>query len=239
LKLVFLGTRGEIEHRSAAHGRHSALLVRRGRARVMIDCGLDWLGEVEALQPDAVVLTHAHPDHAAGLRLGAPCPVYGTAETLQALRRYPIEAVSVRPRMPLRLHGLRLEAFPVAHSLRAPAVGYRVSEGQTSFFYVPDVVSISDPREALRRLRLYVGDGASLRRPIVRRRGEALIGHASVRDQLGWCAAARVPWAVFTHCGSQLVRRDLATVTAAVEELGQECGVRAEVAVDGLELDLS
>ena len=34
----------------------------------MIDCGLDWLGKFEKLQPDAIVLTHAHPDHAWGLK---------------------------------------------------------------------------------------------------------------------------------------------------------------------------
>jgi Arc/MetJ family transcription regulator len=27
----------------------------------MIDCGRDWLGELERLRPDALVLTHGHP----------------------------------------------------------------------------------------------------------------------------------------------------------------------------------
>lgn len=47
----------------------------------MLDCGADWLGRVARLRPSAIVLTHAHPDHAAGLADGAPCPVYATAET--------------------------------------------------------------------------------------------------------------------------------------------------------------
>jgi glyoxylase-like metal-dependent hydrolase (beta-lactamase superfamily II) len=37
----------------------------------MIDCGADWLGEVDRVAPDVIVLTHAHPDHAGGLRKGA------------------------------------------------------------------------------------------------------------------------------------------------------------------------
>ena len=49
----------------------------------MVDCGEDWLGRVEAIRPDAIIITHGHPDHAFGLRSGAPCPVYATSETWQ------------------------------------------------------------------------------------------------------------------------------------------------------------
>ena len=55
----------------------------------MLDCGADWLGRVVRLRPSAIVLTHAHPDHAAGLTDGAPCPVYATAETWDRIRRLP------------------------------------------------------------------------------------------------------------------------------------------------------
>ena len=126
MELMFLGTRGEIEIRSRRHRRHSAVLVRHKDARVMIDCGADWLGRLGALAPTAIVLTHAHPDHAAGLAEGASCPVYATRETLDLLRRYPIRD---RKAMPLRksmtIGGMRFKAFPVQHSIRAPAVGYR------------------------------------------------------------------------------------------------------------------
>jgi hypothetical protein len=48
MKLRFLGTRGEIELRTARHHRQSALLVNhRGRA-LMIDCGLDWFAAAPA-----------------------------------------------------------------------------------------------------------------------------------------------------------------------------------------------
>src|ERR671930_2576637 len=87
-ELTFLGTRGEIEVRSRRHRRHSSALVRHGGARIMIDCGADWLGRVRAIAPTAIVLTHAHPDHAAGLAEGAPCPVYATEATFDLLDRY-------------------------------------------------------------------------------------------------------------------------------------------------------
>src|SRR5438874_2077480 len=70
MRLTFLGTRGEIEARTRRHRMHSSLLVSYRSAKVMIDCGLDWLGKFERLHPDAIVLTHAHPDHAWGLKNG-------------------------------------------------------------------------------------------------------------------------------------------------------------------------
>lgn len=81
IELTFLGTRAEIKLRSRRHRRHSSLLVHYNDTRVMIDCGTDWLGRLCAIAPTAIVLTHAHPDHASGLAEGAPCPVYATKET--------------------------------------------------------------------------------------------------------------------------------------------------------------
>src|ERR687888_2154341 len=143
MRLRFLGTRGEIEARTRRHRRHSSLLVGYGGREVMIDCGLDWRDRLGRLLPRAIVLTHAHPDHAAGLRDGAPCPVFATEVTWDALRRYPVaEREVVKPRRPFVIAGLAFEAFAVEHSLRAPAVGYRISAGKASIFYAPDVLSI-------------------------------------------------------------------------------------------------
>jgi hypothetical protein len=47
-----------------------------------------------------------------------------------------------------------------------------------------------------------------------------------------------VPWAVFTHCGSEIVKGDARVVSRQVAALGRERGLRAEVAHDGLELRL-
>lgn len=73
IELTFLGTRGELKIRSRRHRHHSSLLAHHGDTYTMIDCGADWLGRLRAIAPTAILLTHAHPDHAAGLIEGAPC----------------------------------------------------------------------------------------------------------------------------------------------------------------------
>jgi phosphoribosyl 1,2-cyclic phosphodiesterase len=240
IELTFLGTRGGIDLNSRRHRRHSALLVRHAEARIMIDCGADWLHLLDAVAPNAIVLTHAHPDHARGLAHGAPCPVYATAETLLLLRGCPLQELqAVRPRRPFAFGELSFEAFPVEHSIRAPAVGYRISAAADCFFYVPDVVAISNRRRALKGVQLYIGDGAVVRRSMIRRRGKALIGHAPMVAQLGWCEAEHVTEAVFTHCGSEVVRGDARHLNSVVRRLGNEHSVEARIAFDGLQLSLS
>lgn len=237
MKLRFLGTRGEIELRSPRHRRHSSLLVsHRGRS-LLIDCGLDWLGRLGGLRPAAVLLTHAHPDHAAGLRHGSPWPVYATEETWSAIARYPIEERElVRDRLAWAIGEFGVEAFRVEHSVRAPAVGFRIAAGGAAIFYAPDVVSVHDRSDAFVAVDLYVGDGAAIRRSIIRRRDGVRIGHASIREQLEWCAEEEVEWAIFTHCGSEIVRGAARDVGAQVRALGRERGVEASIAYDGLEL---
>jgi phosphoribosyl 1,2-cyclic phosphodiesterase len=239
IELTFLGTRGGIKVRSRAHRRHSSLLVVSGGHRTMIDCGSDWLGRLDKIAPDAIIVTHAHPDHAFGLADGAPCPVYAPERTWRNLPDYPIaDRRTVPLRKPISLGRLSWEAFPVVHSVRAPAVGYRVSGRTIDFFYVPDVVAIPERSEALQGALLYIGDGATIRRSMVRRHGEALFGHCSIRTQLGWCAKEGVDRAVFTHCGTEIVSGDGRRLGPEVGRLGRDVGVNARIARDGLTLRL-
>lgn len=200
----------------------------------MIDCGKDWLRRLRTLAPTAIVLTHAHLDHAWGLAKGAPCPVYATKATWALLDRFPIRD---RREMPVQktitIGGVKFRAFPVQHSIRAPAVGYRVSLGSSSFFYAPDVARLPNAAKALRGAGVYIGDGATVNRSMVRRRGRTLIGHASIVAQLGWCKSAGIKQAIFTHCGSQIVRADPRRIGALVGRLGREHGLEADLASDG------
>ncbi len=234
-----VGTRGEIEASTRRHRRHTATeLAYRGR-RVMVDAGEDWLGHLDEVAPHAIVVTHAHPDHAFGLKDGAPCPVYAPEEVWDEIGDYAIESRhQVGKRRARTIEGMTFEAFPVEHSTRAPAVGYRVSAGVITVFYAPDLVYIEDRADALRGADVYIGDGATLTRSFVRKRGDRLIGHTPVRTQLTWCRKEGVPRAIITHCGSEIVEGDERTLGAKLRAMAKERGVEAEIAHDGMEVVL-
>jgi len=216
---------------------HTSLLVSYRKANVMIDCGLDWLGKLKRVNPSAIVLTHAHPDHAWGLKRGAPCPVYAPQQTWQELEHYPIKDRHViHERTPTKICGITFEAFPVEHSILSPAVGYRVSAGRARIFYAPDLIFIHERTAALKHVQIYIGDGATVTRSFIRKRGKALIGHSPVRTQLTWCQKEGVSRAIITHCGSEIVGGNERQIAAKIRALGTERCVDVCIAYDGMKL---
>jgi phosphoribosyl 1,2-cyclic phosphodiesterase len=239
MTLTFLGTRGEIDARTRRHRMHTSLLVSYRSANVMIDCGLDWLGKLKRVDPSAIVLTHAHPHHARGLKQGAPCPVYGSEKTWQELQYYPIEERRlIKEHTPTKICGITFEAFTVEHSILSPAVGYRVSAGRARIFYAPDLIFIHDRSAALKGVQIYIGDGATLTRSFIRKRGKALIGHSAVRTQLTWCQKEGVLGAIITHCGSEIVTGDERKIFAKLRAIATERSLDVRIAYDGMKVML-
>jgi len=142
-------------------------------------------------------------------------------------------------RKPVAFKDITFEAFKVEHSTRAPAVGYRLTAGRHSVFYVPDLVYIYERADALRGVDVYVGDGATVDRNFVRKRDDSLIGHTPVRTELTWCQKEGVPLMIVTHCGAQIVgAKDESAIIARIEGFAEERGVRVIVAYDGMEMVL-
>jgi phosphoribosyl 1,2-cyclic phosphate phosphodiesterase len=140
--------------------RPSVLLDWDGAA-VLVDTSTDL--RMQALRHglmhlDAVLYTHAHADHVFGLdelrmynwRRGGPIPVFGSAETLAAIRRTfwyvfeDVEAGGGKPALdlhavdaPFPLLGRTIVPVPLHHG-RLPILGYRTG----GFAYLTDVSEI-------------------------------------------------------------------------------------------------
>ncbi len=240
MRITFLGTRGNIKVHSKKHYRHTVTQVLFGRTSIVIDCGLDWLSRAKKMKANALFISHAHPDHVGGLQKGAPCPVYATQDSWDVMAHYPIEdRMIIRPQQLVTIGRMTIEAFAVAHSLNAPTVGYRISAGKVTVFYVPDLAKIIHPKKALSGVQLYIGDGAIITRTLLlRHRDDTLIGHAPISEQLKWCKRYKVPMAIFTHCGTEITSRKYSDMRAKIKELGDAYNVDAELAYDGMQVTL-
>lgn len=233
MKLTFLGSRGSHAELSADHQRHSALLIESGAQRLMLDCGRDWDNDVLAFQLDAIILTHAHDDHAGGIGPDIECPIYATAVTWEILGRTDIRHKRIfAAGQRLAFAELQLLPHTIGHSFRAPAIALRVDTPAGRLLYTPDIASRPGP-ELLTGCSLYIGDGSSWDDSLLREEQQGCCGHAAITQQLEWCRSAGVPEAIFTHCGPDIVA-DPGGFQARLAAAAAAAGISASFARDGL-----
>jgi len=149
-ELVFLGTAAAVP--SAERGS-PALLITRGPARFLVDCGEGTQRQLMRAQLGFrglghVLLTHLHLDHVAGLagllatrqlyQLEGAIEIIGSRETVAFARRYLSDMIgpgreagyrlcAISPGLVLSRPGWRVAAFPVAHR-GTESLGYLFEE---------------------------------------------------------------------------------------------------------------
>jgi ribonuclease Z len=149
-ELVFLGTAAAVP--SAERGS-PALLIARGSARFLVDCGEGTQRQLMRARLGFrglghVLLTHLHLDHVAGLagllatrqlyQLEGSIEIIGSHETIAFVRRYLCATIGpereagyrfrcVSPGLVLPLPGWQITAFPVAHR-GTESLGYLFEE---------------------------------------------------------------------------------------------------------------
>lgn len=245
MRLHFFGTKGYVEGKSRSHTGHSAFTLESAGFKLLCDYGQNRKGRLPQIAPDAVFVSHGHPDHAWGLAEGTTLPVLASEVTHALMAGYPLAArVTVEPGRPEAVGPFRLTTFSVVHSIRCPGVAVRIDTPEGAVVYSGDLVSFETPEDAARALAgalLYVGDGSTLTGSLVRRHPSGmLLGHTTVRAQLGWLGSAGVPRAVFSHFGEEPIAMGDRDLKRALEDLARTKAPGCEVfaAKDGWVFEL-
>ncbi len=211
-----------------------------GGTSIVIDTGPDFRAQMLREQIDrldAILFTHAHRDHTAGLddvraynfMQQMDLPVYGTAMTLEQLRGDFAYAFQENPypgiprlklngidQAPFQVGGTTVTPLPVMH-LRLPVLGFRIGD----FSYITDANFI--PESTLERLR---GTRILVLNALQR---ESHIAHFNLEEALGIARLVGAPATYFTH-----ISHKLGTHASVQRELPE--GI--SLACDGLQLEL-
>lgn len=152
---------------------------------VLFDAGPDikyQLKRARLPKPDAICVTHAHPDASYGLKYLDGIPVYSElARTIKAGKTF-------------RLFGLEITTFRVRHARNTPTVGFlvRLPCGK-KIIYATDMASLNGLKKYFQQADFIFCDGSVLNR--------SFGGHLSIISQLKTYKRWRLKRVFFTHIG--------------------------------------
>lgn len=218
-----------------------SVLIEKDDKRIVIDSGPDFRQQMlraKVQNLDAVVFTHEHKDHLAGLdevrafnwiHGGKPFPIYATEQVQRAIRReyayifetppYPgIPKIDIHTidTTPFSAQGIDLIPVEVFHH-KLPVLGFRVD----GFVYITDANRIDESeRRKIRGADVIVLN--ALRR-------EEHISHFTLQEAIDLVGDLQPKMAYFTHLSHQMGKH------ADVES---ELPSNIRIAYDGLVLDL-
>ncbi|TJZ51765.1 MBL fold metallo-hydrolase [Sphingobacterium olei] len=155
----------------------SSILIELDKYNIVVDTGPDFRYQMlrsHVTHLDAVLMTHSHKDHIAGLDdvrafnyiQQASIPIYATATTHEALKRefyyafsntkYPgaplLELEEIEPGIPLNLFGHEIIPIEVMH-YKMSVMGFRIGD----FAYITDAKTVSpESRKLLEGVKVMV-----------------------------------------------------------------------------------
>jgi ribonuclease BN (tRNA processing enzyme) len=210
IRLTFLGTKGEIEEYSEKHRYHSSLLIEYRKFKILIDHGIRSGKTINQIKPNAVLVTHAHPDHYVWTKKDEKTriPVYATRETISYGKFKPENYKIINPGKRFGLGHFSIIPGRVMHSLKCPGICFRISAGNKNIIFTGDLVDIINKNKILKNADYYIGDGSSIKANLVRKKGKKFFGHARITTQINWCRKFSIKNMIFTHLGKETIRKE-------------------------------
>ena len=228
MKLKILGTRGKIEPQTEGHIQHTGFLL---DDRILVD-----VGEAQYMdyQPEAVVFTHFHPDHAFFVpekeKFTPKIPLFGPEahELIPALNvisgKFEIESYSITP-------------VPVIHALKLKSLGYVIEKDQKRIFITGDVAWIEKANlENIPPLDLVITEASFINKGgRINRKKDRIFGHTGIPDLIRLLGPLTKRM-VFCHYGKWFFKNPPEESKQQIKALEED--VELLPAYDGMEIEV-
>jgi len=220
----------------------SSILIEYNQHNLVIDTGPDFRYQMlreKVTHLDAVLMTHSHKDHIAGLddvrafnyQQHSSISIYGTEELHDALKRefyyafteikYPgaprLDLEEIKAGEPLFLFGKEIIPLEVLH-YKMPVLGFRIDD----FAYITDAKFISEEsRKLLSGVKILVVNALQK---------ESHISHLTLQEAIEFAGDINADKTYFTHIGHRM---------GLHKEISLELPENMFLAYDRLQLDIS
>ncbi len=224
MKITILGTRGQIEPSAPYHSKKSGVLI---DDTILLDCGDE---RFLAYQPQALLITHLHPDHAFFVDKDdppkLPCPVY-------APELYEAVPITV-PDNPFLIKDYKITPIPTVHSAKVVSTAYLIEHNDISVLYTGDLITIDKKYHRLfRDLSCVITEASFIRKGgLIRKQS----GHTGLSDLIE-LFKQYTDTIILVHFGSWFYK-DMPQARRKIKQLARDNQVDIIVGYDGLEIEL-
>ncbi|HRN78276.1 MAG TPA: MBL fold metallo-hydrolase [Candidatus Dependentiae bacterium] len=228
MKIIILGTRGEIKASAPYHSKRSGVLIDN---KILIDCG-----DKRFLQynPTYILITHLHPDHAYFVRKHE---VPDTHASIYAPEKYDQADIQVTNKK-FKIGTYTITPIPTIHSIYVKSNAYIIEHNGKRILYTGDMIWIEKKyQKKIGKLDLVITEASFMRKGgMVRRQKDTgkIYGHTGVPNLIN-LFKKHTDTILFMHFGTWFYK-DIKKARQEFHKLAQENNIHIIVGYDGLEV---